>query len=291
MALSIIPTTFFLKPEDVRLGQFTVSLDEPQQVNHYPSGLEAPSCRTAEFQFSGHEENGTQSAFRTAVASLVSANLLSNSESSIYISPGRGTTYILKNVDEWFNKAIDSDDTKRWIQARAVAGHSIYMIVRIQTLIDPRISVGSARMQQVEGGFSVPSGLSLTGGFLSPILQGEHQNTSSRRLEFTVTGEQLFAVSYCKVDFSWLKRLRNQAPQLTTRSRSWNCLNTAWRGVDEGVDEDEEDEGGSEEGFPDAIEVTIADDLDISDGNWITEQTINGCFGVRSTFGNGTTPF
>lgn len=283
MSLSVIPATFFLSPDVVKLGQFTVNLAQIHETNYYPDTVESPNSTIADFQYQGHRQDGTKTGFRAALSSLVSANLFKRSEYSIHIAPGRGINYLLCDVDHWFNKALDNDGAKRFIQSCAMRGEKIYMVVGMQTLIDPQITIDSSKATEIEGGFSIPNEISLACGTLGPILQTEHETAKATASQFVVPGERLFALLYRKIEFRWLKRHVADQPLLNRTTRRWNCLGDTWRGIDDFFSSDEEDEMEDidyKTNVGDAIEVNLGEELGASDGVWITEHSGTSLYGA-----------
>lgn len=280
MSLSVIPAAFFLSPEVVKLGQFTVNLAQIHETNYYPQNTESPTSTIADFQYQGHRQDDTQTGFRAVLSSLISANIFRKSDYSIHIAPGHGNNYLLCDVDQWFNTTLDDDDAKRFFQSCAMNGDKIFMIVGIQTLIDPRITIASSTATEADGQFSLPIDISLAAGVVSPAFQVGHQTARNNGLEITVPGERLFALLYRKIEFRWLKRCFGDQPLLNRTTRRWNCLGDAWRSIDDfnsSDDEEETEDSDDESNLGDnAIEVTLGEELGVSDEGWVTAHSDNG---------------
>ncbi|CAJ0549841.1 Ff.00g034540.m01.CDS01 [Fusarium sp. VM40] len=287
MSLSVIPTAVFLSPEVVKLGQFTVNLAQIHETNYYPDNGESPTSTIADFHYQGHRQDDKQTRFRAVLSSLISANLFRKSDYSIHIAPGHGNNYLLCDVDQWFNTTLDNDGAKRFIQSCAIRGDKIFMVVGMQTLIDPRITIASSTTTEAEGQFSVPKDISLAASVVSPAFQAGHQTAKNQGLEFVVPGERLFALLYRKVEFKWLKRYFGDRPVLDRTTRRWNCLGDTWRSIDDssGSDDEDKSEDSDDESNigDDAIEVTLGEELGVSDGGWVTAHSDNRLYVLPKT--------
>lgn len=287
MPLLIIPAAFFHSPDNIRLGRFVTRMDRPFETKHDPPIVAGPKYIATDFSTAGHSQNGNQTGFAAAVASLISTNISSGSESTIEIAPSRGTNYALEDSDAWFDQAISMEETKRWVEKIIGNDDKIYVIVGMQTLIDPHIFMTSTQNRQAGGGFKVPLGLSLiSGGALSPVaglvdssIRGDHQAMDNNRQEFLVPGERLYSLEYRKVEFRWIFGRSVDRSRLG-EPRYWSCLEGTKRGVDED-DSEGEDEKEDIKDSEDAIEVFF-ETVDSIDENWHQDNIVGGRICVRS---------
>lgn len=278
MTLFAIPNALLLPVETIRLGEFTTNIAAVQENQKFPEGMRVPDSITTDIEYAAHTtRSNSTSRFKAALSRLISTNFANSSGRTFSFAPGRGRSYLLRNVTAWFNQAADDDDVKLWIQERAANTGSIYMITGIQTLINPRVIMDIGRTSQSEINVGVPLPLG-PGISLVPTLAGGHQAMHSQQLEFAVSGERILALQYRKLKFRFRNLLDKNDPQLSELTRSWNCIENQWRGADES-----DDEGGSitdeidESIACEAIEVSLGAQSCIPDGDWL-EETGNDDF-------------
>ncbi len=201
MSLAVIPTTFFLPREKVTLGSFTTDLAAVHEDYWAPKADRVAPVIEEEFSFISLKNNSAQTRFSASLSSLISASLLGKSADSCAITPGRGKWYMLEDIPTCFKHAMESDKMKRWIQERAASNQKIYMIIGIQTLIDPRIEMDFTSTRQSEATMRLPSNLPPNFHIISPAIEGGGDRETGHKLEIAVSGEKIFALKYRKVTF------------------------------------------------------------------------------------------
>ncbi|KAH7111458.1 hypothetical protein B0J13DRAFT_631801 [Dactylonectria estremocensis] len=250
MVATVIPSSFFLPFESVRLGRLITNIDLPHE-GYYAPPIDVPNAIVAQFSVSSLNQQNSKTRFGSALTSLVSAGFSKRLQSEIHIAPARGSNYSLDNSDAWFDRMISIPDTRKWIEKAALRGHRIYIIVGIQTFTDTRIVQKSARGQHAGGQVKVPVSLFLTAatavmpfaGLVDPAVHGEHQNIESDQLCLLAPGEQ------------------------------WSCMEGDKRDAYED-DSEEEDE--------DIIEVDLGD-VEEFNGEWDAEDFVEGTIYLQSS--------
>lgn len=283
MSLAAIPTTLFLSREKITLGVFTTNLAAVHEDYWAPKVDSVPPAIEEEFDFMSLENNSAQTKFSAALSSLISARLFGKSACSCVITPGRGKWYLLENVTAWFQNAMKSDEMKLWVQEQAASDENIYLIIGIQTLIDPRIEIDFTGRKQGEAAMRLPDNLLPDFQIISPAVEGGGDRETSNKLGFAASGERIFALRYRKITFKWLKHLSSKPTKLS-RSCTWTCLDTPWRGAngqnDDASDTSDRDMSYNEE--DDVIEVTVGTDSTLPDEDWAEERTENGHYCIST---------
>lgn len=280
MVATAIPSSFFLPLESVRLGRF-INIHQPHEGYHEPLAAEAPKAIVGDFAFSSQDQDSKNTRFGAALTSLISAGLTRSWKSDVHIAPARGINYSLDNSDAWFDKAVSTEDTRRWIERAAIRHDKIYMIVGIQTLIDARIFRTVVEEGQAGGKVNIPVSLFLATAtatlplaeLVDPTVYGEHQSTGSGCLWLIAPGEQVCSLQYREVKPRWLDSRRVKEPRLS-KTRRWLCMEGETRRE---VSEDEEDEKENQ----DMIGVDFEDVNELV-GEWDTVDTETGAIYLES---------
>ncbi|KAH7159592.1 hypothetical protein B0J13DRAFT_642979 [Dactylonectria estremocensis] len=145
MVATVIPSSFFLRLESVRLGSFIKNINHPHEGYHEPP----------------NNLQNSKTRFGWALTSLISAGFSKRLQSQIHLAPASGSNYLLDNSDAWSDRVVSIPDTRSCIEKAALRGDKVYIIVGIQTLTDTRIVEKSAR-GQAGSQVNVPISLSLT---------------------------------------------------------------------------------------------------------------------------------
>ncbi|CAM1503457.1 Fc.00g082330.m01.CDS01 [Cosmosporella sp. VM-42] len=249
MVATVVPSSFFLPLESVRLGRLIKNINHPHEGYHEPPTGDVPKAIMTPFSFSSLNQQNSKTQFGSALTSLISAGFSKRLQSQIHLAPARGNNYRLDNSDAWFDKAVSLPDTRKWIEKAALRGHKIYIIVGIQTSIDTRIVQRSAREQQARGQVTVPASLSLTAAaavmpfaeLVDPAIHGEHQNAESDQRWLLAPGEQVCSLQYREVKTRWLSSRLIEPPQLS-KTRQWSCMEGDKRDTyEDSSDEEDED--------------------------------------------------
>ncbi|PNP77873.1 hypothetical protein FNYG_08787 [Fusarium nygamai] len=280
MATTVIPSSFFLPFESVKLGRLTKNINHPHEGYYEPPTGEVPKAIVTPFSFSSLNQKNNKTQFGSALTSLISAGFSKRLRSQIHLAPAQGNNYCLDNSDAWFDKAVSLPDTRKWIEKAALRGHKIYVIVGIQTFIDTRIVQKSARGQQARGQVTVPVSLSLTAAaavmpfadLVDPAIQGEHQNAESDQLWLLAPGEQVCSLQYREVKTRWLSSRLIEPLQLS-KTRQWSCM--------EG-DKRDTYEDDSDEEVEDTMEVDLGD-VEEFNGDWDAENFVEGTIYLQSS--------
>src|SRR6266567_2198648 len=195
MPRSILLSQFFLPLSAVGLGRFVTSLDDPRQNYHNPICNASPEVMEkvqTQYDSIHHPFNhqNVASQLTTFFSSLFSKRL----KASIQITADQAKTYYLNNTGQWFRYAVQSRETCEWIERTIDEGEDIYIVVAYQTL-------SNARIIKLEGQRAAGGNLVISSS------------------TFIASGEQIYAVQYCKVHCGWFAR--NKVDEMTLAEKTW----------------------------------------------------------------------
>ncbi|KAF9770347.1 hypothetical protein IL306_012125 [Fusarium sp. DS 682] len=230
MVTTVVPSSFFLPLESVRLGRFIKNINHPHEGYHEPPTGGVPQAIVTPFSFPSQNPQNKKTEFGSALTSLISAGFSKRLQSQVHLAPARGNNYCLDNSDAWFDKAVSLPETRKWIEKAALCGHKIYIIVGIQTFIDARIVQKLARGRQTGGQATVPVSLVLAAAtaampfadLVDPAIR-EHQNAESDQLWLLAPGEQVWSLQYREVKTRGLFS-RLLEPLQLSETRRWSCM-------------------------------------------------------------------
>jgi hypothetical protein len=213
MPRSILLSQFFLPLSAASLGCFVTGLDNPHQDYHNPICNASPEAM---------EKVQTQLQLTSFLSSSFSKRL----KASIRITADQAKMYYLNNAGQWFRHAVQSRETREWIERTIDEGEDIYVVVAYHTLLDARIiELGE---QGAAGGNLVisPSTALTASGVVVPFSNvadpgpgGFRGRIEDKQRQFTALGEQIYAVQYRKVCCRWFAR--NKVDEMTLAKKTW----------------------------------------------------------------------
>ncbi|KAF2722834.1 hypothetical protein K431DRAFT_283658 [Polychaeton citri CBS 116435] len=265
MSLTILKRPLFLDFDTVKLGRFTTSFLQPHRGHHMPELPEAPKVIKTPFSLDEHKERDTKATFSTSITSFLSASFSKRSGSELHITPQTNTRYVLDNAEKYFEDAMSTDRTRRWIESAFIRRSKVYLIIGIHTMTDTRIIQGSSHGRQAGADITAAASLLFGApgiavpldGSIEPTVTAEYQDRGRSQSNLFVGGEHVFAVEYLKVSHRWFSSRTADRLQLSSELY-WSCLEGKQR--DAYVDQEE-----------DLIEVRF-EDLGKPDGNWLVER-------------------
>jgi hypothetical protein len=238
MPLTIVPSPPFLAFESVSLGRFVTNIDHPHE-GYYEPKIGPPTPVLAQFSFAGHQERGAKTSFGSALINIFAATVSKLAEASIRVEADEGTSYSLDNSEAWFDEALSLADTKAWVEGMVLRGRTIYLVVGVQTLTNPRVRFGVAGDAQKQADVQVSSALAATlanmfaapsGSGNTPSLSAESTRHHISQHRFEASGEFVCAIQYRKLKHRWLSRRSLQGVQLS-KTRQWSYLLGNSRGI------------------------------------------------------------
>ena len=278
MPLAIIPNSFLLPLETLKLARLVTSIEEPLEGYHAPPYATLPKPIARELDYAEHDQRSSTASFGSSVTALFSAAFSKRAASQVHIEPQCLKDYALDNSDAWFDEALSHKETQEWIENASIRGRRIYMIVGICTLTDTRFVQTSATEQGIQVEATAPVTLSLAAAgvvvpfatLMDPSAQGKFGSFTGNETQIFAPGEQICAIKYREVKYKWLSSRTLDNSRLS-RTRRWCCMKGKKR--DAYGDDDEDDE--------DAIEVEFKDTEDLGNG-WTAADHAGGSIYVRS---------
>jgi hypothetical protein len=157
------------------------------------------SCHFAHYDGLGHELHTLN--FSSALTSLLSAGYSKRAKSKVRIETNLVRTYTLQNSTQWFEKAVSSEETRRWFKRAIDQGDDIYFVVGFHTVIDAQIIYESAEGNEHTGRLGPPVGLALNaagviaplGDLANPQVGVRHGSVEGVIEHFKAPGEQICA--------------------------------------------------------------------------------------------------
>lgn len=219
--------------------------------------------------YTDHRHNASNSGFRSALTSLMSAGFSKRAKSNVRIAAEHINTYTLDNSDEWFEEAVLLPATRSWFERAVDRGDRIYMVVGYHTITDARISQESIQGEQTSGQLALPASLSLAaagvvaplGNLIDTAVGANRENLNGAQSHFMAPGEQVCALQYRKVHHKWLSSKMVDTLRLSKAPR-WLSIETR-----RAMEEEDDDE--------DIIEVQM-EEMDGPDGEWDAERLPDG---------------
>lgn len=243
MAAILLPQ-IFIPVESIKLGRLVTSVDHPHQEYYDPvydpTPIPAINIRA---RYGGLGLESHTSNFSSALTSLLSAGFSKRAKSRVRIETNLVRTYMLQNSTQWFEKAVCSEESRRWLEKAIDQGDDIYFVVGFHTFTDAQITYESTEGNEHTGRLSLPVSLALNAaGVIAPLGDladtqvGVHCGSVEGVIEhFKAPGEQICAFQYRKVCHRWLSSRSIDKATLAKTPR-WS-VGDRWRDEEEGVED------------------------------------------------------
>jgi hypothetical protein len=271
-----IPSQFFIPRQSLQLGRFVTDVDFLQEGHHDPS-IDPPKCVVSpRSNFNGVQQNTWNRSFASALTSLMTVGFSKRAQAQVRIIAEQVKIYTLDNSDAWFETAVETSNTRRWIERQLEREKEMYMVVGFCTVTDARIVQHTAKDSQAKGQIGMPTALTLAavtvvaplGNLVDPTVGGTRQYLDSIQVQFVAPGEQICGVQYRKVRSGWLSS--RAVDTLRLAKTQWSYYPTTVRCIDEN-DEDESEDDDAEAEEDDIIEVEL-EPYGFARGEWKVEE-------------------
>ncbi|KAI5850161.1 hypothetical protein DFP73DRAFT_468168, partial [Morchella snyderi] len=142
--------SYLLPPTSTKLGRLTTSAHRPHQNLHDPLPPRPSTTETHTAHHTDFRETRTftkRSRLSVGLGDLLSLRFTTSSTGAATLAVPQ-TTSDLQSSDMWFPEACGRPETRRWMQASANRGDSVYLVVGIRsacnaTLTSERAGGGS----------------------------------------------------------------------------------------------------------------------------------------------------
>ena len=228
MSRSALLPQFFLPLSAVSLGRFVTSFKEPHQDYHDPTDRIHPdTLEEVQIQCESSYRNIIDRKLTSRLTSFLSSSFSKRLSAFIQIKADQAKTYHLNNPGQWFRSAVQSQETRKWIEKTLDEGEDIYIVVAYHTLQDARITECIGTQSSVGGNAMIPVSTALAGSgvvvpfgdLVDPGLEGFRGGAEDKKRKFIAPGEQVFAVQYRKVRSKWFAR--NTVDEMTLAKKTW----------------------------------------------------------------------
>ncbi|KAH0539148.1 hypothetical protein FGG08_004320 [Glutinoglossum americanum] len=231
MPPSILLSQFFLPPSAVSLGRFVTSLDHPHQDFYDPLCNSSPEViERVQAQYDSIHHSVKNQNVASQLTTFLSSSFSKCLKASIRISADQAKTYYLNNAGQWFRDAVQSKETQKWIEQIIDEGEDIYLVVAYHTLLDTRIIEQLGGGSAAGGSLAIPistvsTALAASGVVLpftniaDPGVGGIRHRMEGEQRHFIAPGEQIYAVQYRKVRWSWFAS--NKVDKMTLGKKAW----------------------------------------------------------------------
>lgn len=260
MSSNIILPQLFLPRTAIDIGRLVASRSEPHRAFHDPK-LDVMSYVSYKTQtgYSSVDNESKNREVSTRLTAFLSSAHSRHARTSVSISSELVRVYFLQNSLEWFRKAVELEETRRWIEQTIDDGEDVYLVVGYYTVTDALV-VEQVRNQTGTSGQAVlplsnaliAAGIPLLfDNIVDPGVSLSHEAESGFGRRYVAQGEQICAVQYRKLRFGWLSSKNLNSATLAKEGR-WKRYDKP-RGDDDedilevGLDDGQDIEGVSEE--------------------------------------------
>ncbi|KFZ22972.1 hypothetical protein V502_02551 [Pseudogymnoascus sp. VKM F-4520 (FW-2644)] len=207
MPASVLLPQFFLPLSAVNLGRFVTNVDEPHRDFHDPvCDPNYDITEKVQAKYDSVHRSANHSSFASELTSFLCSSFSKRSKTSIRITANQVKTYYLNNTGQWFRDAVQSEQTRKWIERTIDEGDEIYVVVGYHTVLDARIVEQSGEQRTSGGSLTIPVSTALPsagvavlfGGLTDPSLAGSRGRIEDEQRCFVAQGEQIWAVQYHK---------------------------------------------------------------------------------------------
>ncbi|UKZ92438.1 uncharacterized protein TrAFT101_007394 [Trichoderma asperellum] len=239
----ILIQSSLLPLEAVSLGRFVVDINHPQRRYHDPfPGKILGSTVQVEKDVTEMVQRLQSTRARVSLTELLTFFRSKHERQAIQVRAVMAGRYILSQWDSIFCSACALEGTRRWLEDAIEDGKEIYFTVGYCTFVNPAAVEEARSGKGIEQSVQLPvsivadanlAGIQL-GGVADPAMShGKEKDTLAAR-SYSMSGEYVYAVQYCKVSFKWFST-RNVESSLLGKNK--------WR-VYIGVRGEEEDWDG-----------------------------------------------
>ena len=228
MPRSILLPQFFLPLSAVSLGRFVTSLDDPHQDYHNPICNASPEVtEKVQTQYDSIHYSFNHQKVASQLTTFLSSSFSKRLKALIRISADQAKTYYLNNAGQWFRHAVQSQETREWIERTIDEGEDIYVVVAYHTLSNARIMEQLREQSAAGGNLVIPLSIALiASGVVVPFsnaadpgLGGFRGRIEDEQRQFIAPGEQIYAVQYRKVRCRWF--VGNKVDEMTLAKKTW----------------------------------------------------------------------
>ncbi|KAH8728778.1 hypothetical protein GQ44DRAFT_701969 [Phaeosphaeriaceae sp. PMI808] len=228
MPRSILLSQFFLPLAAIELGRFVISFDEPHHDFHDPLCTAGPDVtEKVQTQFDSNHHSARHRSGGSQLTGVLSSSFSKRLKSSIRVTAEEAKTYYLNNAGQWFRDAVKSEETRKWIERTIDEGEDIYIVVAYHTLLNTRITEQLQGQSAAGGTLAIPVSTALAASgvvvpftnAVDPGFGGSRGTMENEQRQFEAPGEQIYAVQYRKVRWTWFSS--KKVDKMTLAKKAW----------------------------------------------------------------------
>ena len=255
MASTNLLLTQPLSLDEIGLGLFVTSLDYPKQEYVQPDAV----CESAKKLLTNlnhvlDTERGMK--LKVSLLDMLSASPASRSNLNTSLSSHTFTSYQLHKSDTYFRHACSEPAVREFLQTQAQRLFGkVFVVCGYKTLQDAHVNQSQGGSGSFEGGLALPasvvaSAAAMAGGVpLPPIvtpesdidllaIKAERDTKMQESAQYDAPGEQVFAVQFRRVKFSWFSAKDASAGASLETGNRWKLYGYRGEGDQDGIEAD-----------------------------------------------------
>ena len=131
----------------------------------------------------------------------------------VIIKATRGMLYALKAPTAWFRQLCQETEVQEWIQERARARRSMYIVTGYRTFDDARVTNKDKHGKGLGGSIDIPidaiasataAGIPISLG-MDASFEGKVERSTNIEERYIAPGEQIYAIQYRRVTVGWFR--------------------------------------------------------------------------------------
>lgn len=206
-----MPTTTLISDnllslEAVELGRLVLNVKHPEQDFYqsatFPISQDDIIIQRLE-KFQDILLRTTGSRFHALLSGAFSTTSRTRKDSKIDIYSALCSTYQLKNSGDFFHKICKLESAQDWLERAIRRRKSVYLVVGIKTLTDAHISKKVERLVETGGAVQLSGAVSVAPTMGSISIKASQSKELDKGTNSFAPGEQIYAVQYRKIEFSW----------------------------------------------------------------------------------------
>jgi hypothetical protein len=247
-----IVSSRLLACDAVKLGRLVLDVRSPEQEFFDSGSLPGDPAITPadilikhQYNFNDLLQRTSGSRFNSTLTRFLAASHANRQEQSAHISAIRNTTYQLQNSTDIFERICSSDQARRWLERALIRDRKVFMVVGMETLLDATLSTQHSASRSVGAEITAPAEIlaaATTAGIPLPYSElldvgagAEIARGTKSASSLFAAGEQVYAVQYRKLEFSWFSSRKLENASLEVGNR-WKVY---WLRTAEEEDEDD----------------------------------------------------
>jgi hypothetical protein len=214
MAGKLLLQSSLLPLDSVGLGWFIIDVKNPQRQYHDPfpdKTLPATTMKESGWKEVARQVKGSKAGIR--LTEFLHLFVENKSDDVFKTETALAVTYTLCQWEDTFRDACGLTLTCRWLEDAITDGKDVYFIVGYRTFLNCGVGEEAQVRDGKDGALRPPVsitvgsqiGIPLAGSVIDPlVVKCASTDDKEAKKSWTVEGESVYAVHYCKVNFKWI---------------------------------------------------------------------------------------